>query len=400
MTAANLRHANGQFRPGTLVPIADLDDIEAPVNDPAGYAASFERWMAGEVPPPLDIVVDPAGKRALAKGHRRLAAARAAHKAGIEAAGMIPIRTHTMGEEFGKSGDAAPPADVPRVLVPIDEANSYPPFPVDHTFLARLRPDQVPRFYAALTDRETLPRVTVKLNSLIATQNRVSTAKATAMVGQQRAGPPPAVVKVGGREYIADGHHGLTSAWLEGRDEMEVGYKDLEAVSNVLKAVTEIPDGQGGVWSIPVTIAKANEPDPAAETPEYLVFGWANIVTVNGQYVVDSQGDWIDVEELERVSYAYIENGGIAGDSHKKDAAGNPLKFGVPVESVFLSKKKQELMGIPDLGFEGWWAGWRVTPEVHAKVVSGQYAGLSIGGKGVRIAAAPPATTEAPGATA
>ncbi|WP_188263273.1 HK97 family phage prohead protease, partial [Azospirillum tabaci] len=120
-----------------------------------------------------------------------------------------------------------------RFLLPMTAETSYPPFPWDATFLARMRPDQAPHYYAALTGAASLPKQSFKLLDLTATQNRVDTAKVQAMRGGDALrAAAPVVVRMNGRFYIADGHHGLTAAWLDGADAFECGFKDLDAATD------------------------------------------------------------------------------------------------------------------------------------------------------------------------
>lgn len=108
-----------------------------------------------------------------------------------------------------------------------------PPFTFDPDFLSRLRPDQVPRFYGALTDRHTLPLVEVDLGDLIATQDRVDPVK---VQNKRTTGRTGVVVAIGNGElYIVDGHHDLAAQWLNGVDRLGVHFKDLAERSLALK---------------------------------------------------------------------------------------------------------------------------------------------------------------------
>ncbi|MGR0185453.1 XkdF-like putative serine protease domain-containing protein [Azospirillum aestuarii] len=237
----HFRHADGKFRVGTPVALADLEDIAADVqDDDAGLLDAVAKFQAGEVPPPIDIAVDPEGNRVLVRGKKRLAAARKTGQV------SIPVRFTQVKEAFGKAaaGAASVTPAPPRALQPIDDKTSYPPFPYDQTVFARLRPDQVPRFLGVLTDRERWPLQTVKLDQLLAMQNRVDTGKVMAKVENGGGGHEPIVVMLEpGRLHIADGHHDLAAAWLRGEDEKSVRFADLTAVTNVLKADMPVAPG-------------------------------------------------------------------------------------------------------------------------------------------------------------
>ncbi|KIM00521.1 hypothetical protein CCC_03123 [Paramagnetospirillum magnetotacticum MS-1] len=120
-------------------------------------------------------------------------------------------------------------------------------------------------------------------------------------------------------------------------------------------------------------------PITKTDAAERLVFGWASVIEENGQPVVDRQGDVITEAELEKAAYDFAENARAAGEMHTN------IGVGELVESVVLTKQKQQAMGI-DLGRVGWWIGFRVTPDVFEKVASGVYRAFSIGGTGQRVA--------------
>ena len=112
-----------------------------------------------------------------------------------------------------------------------------------------------------------------------------------------------------------------------------------------------------------------------------LVFGWANIaVTVDGEQVVDYQGDMIDPEELENAAYKFVELYRDEGEMHERTGVG------FLVESVIFTLEKQAAMGLPAGTLPvGWWVGFKVTDDdVWEKVKTGEYPMFSIGGTGVR----------------
>ncbi|MGY0793098.1 XkdF-like putative serine protease domain-containing protein [Azospirillum argentinense] len=443
----HFRHADGKFRVGTPVALVDLEDIAADVpDDDAGLLDAVAKFEAGEVPPPIDIAVDPEGNRVLVRGKKRLAAARKTGQA------TIPVRFTQVKEAFGKAaGSAAQDASAaPRALQPIDDKTSYPPFPYDQTVFARLRPDQVPRFLGVLTDRERWPLQTVKLDQLLAMQNRVDTGKVMAKVENGGGGHEPIVVMLEpGRLHIADGHHDLAAAWLRGEDERAVRFADLTPVTNVLKAapfisadnvaafrkamesgalsdiyptVPPIILHEDGTFTIPqetvaaiIAFVEGNgagddgvSKGAGAGTAERftlsanickvdddqrLVFGWFSIVEIDGQPVTDREGDRIAPDELEPAAYGHVLNARVASDTHVL------IGVGKLVESCVFTLEKQQAMvaslitmGIPavmDLHCVGWWGGYYITDDkVWAEIKAGNYVSFSIGGTGTRTPAA------------
>ena len=129
------------------------------------------------------------------------------------------------------------------------------------------------------------------------------------------------------------------------------------------------------IWS--GEIAKANE-------EKQQIFGWASVVEVNGQPVVDLQGDSISTEEMEKAGYSYVMKSRKGGDMHLRDDW-QPIQKSEMIESFIVTPEKREAMGLPDSVPGGWWVGFQVRdPDVWAKVKSGERTGFSIHGHGRR----------------
>lgn len=124
------------------------------------------------------------------------------------------------------------------------------------------------------------------------------------------------------------------------------------------------------------TIAKSDD-------DQRLVFGWANVArTADGQVIKDWQEDTIEPEELEKAAYEYVLNFRATGERH------NPAlrNKGRLVESVVLTKEKQQAMGIPE-GFidEAWWVGFYIDDDkAWEGIKKGDYQMFSIEGQGKR----------------
>jgi hypothetical protein len=116
------------------------------------------------------------------------------------------------------------------------------------------------------------------------------------------------------------------------------------------------------------------------------IFGWASVVEVNGEPVVDLQGDHISPEEMEKAAYTYVQKSRKGGDMHLQDNW-SPIQKSEMIESFIVTPDKREAMGLPDTVPTGWWVGFQVQdPEVWAKVKSGERTGFSIHGRGKRTA--------------
>lgn len=108
------------------------------------------------------------------------------------------------------------------------------------------------------------------------------------------------------------------------------------------------------------------------------VFGFFNVVEVNGVPVVDSQGDVISSTDLEESVYKYMKFSRMGDERHDGRCKATLI------ESMYFSKEKQAALGI-DLGFVGWWGGFEIHDSaMWEKVKNGEYQSFSIGGTGRR----------------
>jgi Putative phage serine protease XkdF len=121
-----------------------------------------------------------------------------------------------------------------------------------------------------------------------------------------------------------------------------------------------------------------------ADADKQQIFGWASVVEVDGQPVVDLQGDYISNEEMEKAGYEYVMKSRKGGDMHLRDDW-QPIQKSEMIESFIVTPEKRDAMGLPDSVPSGWWVGFQVRdPEVWSKVKSGERTGFSIHGHGRR----------------
>jgi len=112
---------------------------------------------------------------------------------------------------------------------------------------------------------------------------------------------------------------------------------------------------------------------------EQLVFGWASVVEVGGEVITDRQDDQLPEDTLEFAVYDYVLQSRVGGEMHLRDGP-RAKQVGRLVESIVFTKEKQEQLNI-DLGFVGWWVGFKVDDsEVWEGVESGKFKGFSIHG--------------------
>lgn len=244
-----------------------------------------------------------------------------------------------------------------RTLTPIDAEHSAIPFNYDGQILGSLREDQVPRFFGALTDTQSLPVMPFNVNALTAMQNRVHTAKVDAIrASAERSGKKPLVVINNGKSYIADGHHRATAHWLDGADTLEAHYADISPVTNQVK-LTKVDDSLG------------------------LVFGWAIVSKIGGREYFDTQGHYIPEVVMLKAASEYMQNGAIAKEMHVGDEKGKVV-FAWPMTSDI-----SEAMGVRS-DQTGLMIAMKPDNEAMLKKFrDGTYSGFSIGGSGELIPA-------------
>ncbi len=116
------------------------------------------------------------------------------------------------------------------------------------------------------------------------------------------------------------------------------------------------------------------------------VYGWAYVLTKEGEQVVDHSGDVIDTPEarhqLEEAFVKYVKDHRTGDLDHET--------FGVSrlIEAAVITTEKAALMGLPNTSREGLWVGYefnRDTPEGQAAWQKAKTRGaFSIVGRGRR----------------
>jgi hypothetical protein len=158
----------------------------------------------------------------------------------------------------------------------------------------------------------------------------------------------------------------------DGDDDNDAGLDDPDSLAD--DAIAQLLGkraGDGG-WSIPFTITKA-------DADQQLIFGWASTSEINGQLVIDQQGDGIAPEDLEKAAYDFVLYARKHGDMHENVGTGRL------VESMMFTREKQDILGI-DLGKTAWWVGFKVDdPATWAAHKRGELPEFSIGGTGRRV---------------
>ena len=109
------------------------------------------------------------------------------------------------------------------------------------------------------------------------------------------------------------------------------------------------------------------------------IFGWASVVTKNGEVIWDKQGDAIPVEELEEAVYSYMLQSRDGGNLHVVKGVSRCI------ESMMWTVEKAAAMGVPlPNGIEGWWTGFFCDDDdLWNAVKKGALLEFSIGGQAV-----------------
>jgi hypothetical protein len=109
-----------------------------------------------------------------------------------------------------------------------------------------------------------------------------------------------------------------------------------------------------------------------------LVWGWASVVTENGEVVIDRQGDVIEPETLVKAVNEFMEHVRVGKMMHSGE------QVGVVVHSLPITKEIGEALGIHS-NREGWIVAYKVYDDaVWERVKSGELAAFSIGGRAMK----------------
>jgi hypothetical protein len=108
------------------------------------------------------------------------------------------------------------------------------------------------------------------------------------------------------------------------------------------------------------------------------VRGWASVVSVAGEPVVDWQGDVTTIEEVRKAAHEFVTNARVAKAMHQ----GSPV--GEVVESVIVDDEFAKAIGATT-DKRGWWIGMAIHSEaIRKRVQSRELKSFSIGGRGKR----------------
>jgi hypothetical protein len=106
-----------------------------------------------------------------------------------------------------------------------------------------------------------------------------------------------------------------------------------------------------------------------------MVYGWASVSTVNGELVVDQQGDTLEPAEMVKMADGFMGSVRTAKAMHQGAGIGEVL------HSMPLTKDIMDAFGIT-CDREGWLTGIKIhDDETMQKIMRGELSELSIGGR-------------------
>lgn len=114
-----------------------------------------------------------------------------------------------------------------------------------------------------------------------------------------------------------------------------------------------------------------------ADADNRIVYGWASVITKNGEPVVDTQGDVIEAAVLVKAVTDFMVDVREAHVMHEGE------QHGTVIHSFPMVGEIAKSLGI-QCDREGWIVGLKVSPEVMKRVDSGELRAFSIGGSAIR----------------
>jgi len=174
--------------------------------------------------------------------------------------------------------------------------------------------------------------------------------------------------------------HAYNSAEGDTEARMRIAWSAAKGVKDVTKSGSYAP-GMDDL-TLEGTISKV-DPD------QRQAFGWASVTELNGEEVVDLQGDTMTTDELEKAAYNYVLDSRVGGAMHERLSKDAPRQIGTLIESMVFTDEKIAKMGLPETTPRGWWIGFQVEKgpagdEAWDKVKKGKYTSFSVHGVGKR----------------
>lgn len=117
------------------------------------------------------------------------------------------------------------------------------------------------------------------------------------------------------------------------------------------------------------------------DTDQRIVWGWASVISENGEPIFDTQGDSIPPDVLTKAANEFMMDARIAKAMHAGEQVGEVI------HSLPLTKELGDALGIQSAR-EGWVIAMKINDDATwEKVKSGEFRAFSIGGEAIRNAA-------------
>lgn len=109
-----------------------------------------------------------------------------------------------------------------------------------------------------------------------------------------------------------------------------------------------------------------------------IIYGWASVVTVKGEPVIDHQGDVIKADTLVKAVNEFMEHVRVGKTMHEGEETGKVI------HSLPITKEIADALGI-QCDREGWVVAYKVyDDDVWKRVKSGELRAFSIGGRATK----------------
>jgi len=171
--------------------------------------------------------------------------------------------------------------------------------------------------------------------------------------------------------YMPAASHEAYMAYMGGKVPEDAEQPSVDRIEALRAIVAEVMKKEFAKANIEGKILKTDD-------EQRLVYGWASVVTENGEAVVDRQGDVIEAETLVKAVNEFMEHVRVGKAMHTGD------QVGVVVHSLPITKEIGDSLGIQS-DREGWVVAYKVfDDDVWAMVKSGELAAFSIGGRAIK----------------
>lgn len=122
-----------------------------------------------------------------------------------------------------------------------------------------------------------------------------------------------------------------------------------------------------------------------ADNEKRQVYGWVSVTEVDGEPVVDRQGDYVHIDVIEKAAHDYMANSRKGGDMHVR-IGDEPKHVSDLIESFVVTDEKKKILGLPESTPTGWWAGFQIHDDATWELVKkGERPMFSIHGSGRRV---------------